>query len=436
LFIVAVLSAQLTILSSGTSLRLWPDSASYISAANSLAAGIPIDPVRTPAYPLLLAPFLQGNQVSGLLLFVQALLLVVGGVEWFVLAASTGIGRTASWAIASLVTVNLEVLVYERFILTEALAAFLVVTVLLTFRWWLTQMSWKTGGLMLIESVVLVLCRPALLPVMPTLLLVAVGYRVGRNGGWKPVFKTAILLGAFGALLLSYSLSMQATYGFFGLSYLDRAVGFEKVIEYRMELLPTHGAYGQLPAATHQFVQDGGNSAFIFARQHPQFAEHYWDMLGRYAIDVIVNNPVPFLRGTFRDCAYTLAVPPRFGQEVSSQSTPFGAIVAWKEGFVTSVFPSPIGHILQPVTELQCLLYALLPATIAANVGWWRLSSRQVPAVLWASVTLVCTVGVVVAASAWFTGFGRLRLPFDQAIVASTIATAMGLRETLSARRG
>jgi hypothetical protein len=193
---------------------LTPDSQGYFLPGWELAHGLGFNPElrRTPAYPLFisLVVFLLGEDLRALTLAQHSLGVITAGLSY-------GLGRLAFGRLAGLVaglTVGLSgpLLIYEHFVLTEALFTCLLALSALLALLALRQPSpcrLFSVGLALAAAVLTRPVAEVLLPALPLALLL-------RERAWRPVLGgSAFFVLGLASLLLPWMVRNALTHGSF-----------------------------------------------------------------------------------------------------------------------------------------------------------------------------------------------------------------------------
>lgn len=401
--LLACAIGQAAILQQQVNILQWPDTVQYLAVERRiLTAHQFADPLRTPGYPAFLALVygLSGGELYHRLELAQAGLMVLAAVEVYILAYRLCGRRWAACVIAALIGANLYILDWERLVLSETLAYWMLVTMFLLLERYLRTERTTTLIWLAVLAAAAILTRPIFIFLPVALLLVLVVWSA-RSGKLRKLWKGLALSFAVSyGLILAYMAVNAATYGYFGLSDISNLNLFAKVLElHRTYGMPVAGANSQFAQFQHDvsaYLASGHSDVWAFVQTHPRWDAHYWSIYGTYSIQVLVHHPSYYLRATFDDVWKAWTIRPGL----------------WAP--VTKV--PPWIHALSKISILQVRAYYVLPLLlIAMATRVWRRPHRIAEVVLLAM--LVCVAGQILMAGALdFTEYDRLRFPVDWAM--------------------
>jgi hypothetical protein len=359
---------------------LTQDTPSFLTAAHRIIHhGNPVDAMRTPGYPLLLALTGESPRVA---MVAQAVLFVLSAVGVAFLAQRA----TRRWWAGLVTGVYFSASSYQlewlRTIGSEMLAIFLLTAVAcfaVTFR---PSRLWPSAGVVC----VLVFTRLEFV-LLPVLLLVLI--LVGRYGRRTNLQAVAAAAGIY-ALLAVYAAANGAMNGYTGISVVSPINQFGKVLQYRMRDEDVTARYPRTAAAVEEYLAgpDAESGPYTLALRRPWIAADHWKIAGDYAAAMVRARPVEFL--------------------VESART-----FRWRAGWflVVSgawliVWPLSRSLIARAFGLLAVLgLYDLAMVSVGGYKDWHRL---QAPS--WGvRMTLVLGTAIVVAAWAGELALPRLR---------------------------
>lgn len=381
----------------------WPDTVQYMGVAERiLRAGQFADPIRTPGYPAFIALVfaLAGAGNTRAIVVAQAGLMVLATFEIYTLAYRLGRRRWAACMIAVVIGTNLFILQWERLLLSETLAYWLVVTIFLLFERYLRAQRTSTLVWLALFAAAAILTRPIFI-FLPAALWLVLAYRDMRLGTLRQQWRTLAL-----ACVVSYGLVVAdmavnaATFGYFGLSQVGSFNLFAKMLEAHTSYgMPVSGAdpqFAPLQADITAYLASGNTDGFRFLHTYPRWNTHYWFVCGAYSTQILLRHPIYYLHTSAADVRQTWTLRPWLW-------APYVVQPGWV-------------HALIKVSFLHYRAYFALPLLLLGLVVWvWRRAEQIVGVTLLALA--VCIAGQILTAGALdYTEFDRLRLPFDWAM--------------------
>ncbi len=286
------------------------DSLEYVEPALSLLSGGPLVLAqrRTPVYPLFVAGAfgIFGQDLLGITL-AQHLLGVGTAALTYVIGRLT-FGRAAGLIAGSLAALSGPLLIYEHYLITESVFAFVLVAAIALFVAGLrTRRGWllAAGGLALGLAA---LTRPvgqAILLVLPFAFFACLG-------SWRPTARAcALAIGCFALVVIPWTVRNQVLYGTAGAASIGRFLMSRSVKHERNFVFydPAVGAYpGEALERTRarQIAQDVTNKrpepgqVFQRVRDELRLTEAQTDaMLKDIALETILGAPMLWLHGTW-----------------------------------------------------------------------------------------------------------------------------------------
>lgn len=377
-----------------------PDSAGYIALGARLAQqaslGNLFDAYRTPGYPAVLAVIsrLQGVAGGDGVVYMQAGLMIATAFELYILTFGLTASRVAATIAAFLFATNVRLLDWERLIMTEALAIFLVTTLLLMFWLWVRSHATRWAILFAAASAFGILTRPSLAYLPMCLLAVAL---IGERKRWLPVL---VVLAAIYLPIGGYALVNDLQYPHAGLSAVSSINLLGKVLEYGMQGEGDPARFPLLSQGIGALPPGDRDPYHILAADPTALGSNYGDA-SAFSSDIIRRHPVEFMGRSAADFARQwLLVPyayvPGGSLQRLSQAMAFFALVTYAA-------------------------YPALPLAVIALIVLWPRLERQVA--LGISAVLVAVVGGV-ATNALFTyvDFARLKTPVDALALVAVVA--------------
>ena len=379
-----------------------PDSPSYIDLASRLVRQPDLanlfDAYRTPGYPAFLAlvGYLQGNVAGSWVVYAQAALMVVAACEVFALTAGLSGSRAAAVVAGILFGSNVRLLDWERLMMTESLAIFLVISIALAFWLWLSRRSVRWAAVFAVASVLAVLVRPSLIYLPAGLLAVLL---VGDAKRWLAVTVVAavIYLPALGYGAVNDRLHPGA-----GLSAIGGVNLLGKVLEYGMQ---DEGDASRFAALRKEIADlpPGDKDPYDILRYDPgAFGPNYADA-SAFSVDIIARHPLEYLAKSTDDFA---------GQWLIA---PFAFIP-----------PGPYPWLAQALASFALLTYAayaVLPLAVAVLILVWGRLERKA-AIGIAALFVVVIGGLATNALFVYVDFARIRTPVDALALVAVVSVA------------
>jgi hypothetical protein len=426
---LAILFGQIVTLLQTPSFHLTSDSPRYFEGAARILQGGPIStPLDTGGYSLFLVPFvlLNGTGHVAYIVYAQMLLMVLSVFEVYVLTYRITGQRWIGAVVACILALNVYVLNWEREIMTEALAFWMIITVFLMFEHALRTSSnrWLVGALLF--SGLTVVERP-LYVYVPAVLIVVLVYRAVRlravRATWKPMLIAATVgYGVVGLVILSNLIN----FGYGGVSYVSTINMLGKIMEYHMENLaatPQDMAISQQITAYLQTSPETEPWHFLIA--DPQYTSNYLAPIASYASDIIDHHPITFIGDGIPDIVLTLGAPPR--------------------DYAPVIKPTRLLDFMLNLSADALLSYWLLPALALIAIIWMLFTPQDTRLVLLGTIALLVGVDVIMSGALTYqtilksgfiyNEFYRMRVPCDWAMFLLTITVPLMGIQALWQRR-
>jgi 4-amino-4-deoxy-L-arabinose transferase-like glycosyltransferase len=393
-----------------------PDTPSYLAAArNILAHGQLTDPMRLPGYPLLIAAvfLLAGRDNVAAVSMVQGALFVLVTLEVYALAWLVFRRTRVAFTVGLLVGANMYLLSSFKYLMSEALATWLVTTLALVTVLCVRRMQrrylWALAALLL----ALFMTRPewiyAPVPLMAYLLLIA-----ARRRRFVRLLPHALLAVAMLYLVLGlYVYENGRQTGFAGLTQVQSVNLLGKVMQYHMQTeAPARYATearivnAYMTAPGYQPVEAWASEPWIVAGRDPLARNHY-ALTKAYAVAIIMHDPVAFLLHSTRLAVVTLPDHDLF--MVSARNRLFGLPLAFERD---GPFAIPLA-LLQACAGVEYGVYLLFPICV---VVWGLMlirpgtGSRHAAEVMGVLV-LLALYDIVLVALGGYSSYGRLHAP-------------------------
>jgi len=368
-----------------------PDSAGYLAVAMRLADQPSLahlfDAYRTPGYPAVLAlvGFFQGRVGGDGVVYAQAGLMVVTVLELYVLTFGLTASRVAASLAGFVFATNVRLLDWERLIMTEALAVFLVTTVILAFWLWMRSGRSRWAVLFVAASSLGVLTRPSLLYLPVCLMAIAL---IAERRRWLPVLLmvAATYTPAVGYTLVNDHLNPHA-----GISAVGSINLLGKVLEYGMQ---GEGDAQRFPALWQGItgLGPGDRDPYDILKANPAALGVNYSDASAFSESIIVHHPVEYLEKSAADFAgQWLLVPYAY--------IPGGSF-AW------------VAQALAAYALVPYAAYPALPLAFIGLIAIWPRLDRQVA--LGISALILALVGSLATTALFsYIDFARLRTPVD-----------------------
>jgi len=304
--LLANLVGQAAVYSQDAGIDFTPDSPLYLEAGKAIASGFNLfNPWRTPGYPAFLAAVgtFVGDPASDALVLAQTVLSVLTSVEGYVLSYRLTHSRAAAIVTAALIGTNLHVIDWERAVMTETLATWETVTILLVFHLWLTKTRTRPFVAFAIAfgalSVLAILTRPTFL-YLPALLLAIWLMAKWQSGDIRITLGvTALMVLGIYIPIWAYASVNDRLHPGAGFTAVSNVNLFGKVIQYRMQndAEPTP-RFAEIRFLTDRYVAAGGANPYEFGAQHPDLVGPYYSHAAVFSRSAILRNPIAFIGDT------------------------------------------------------------------------------------------------------------------------------------------
>jgi 4-amino-4-deoxy-L-arabinose transferase-like glycosyltransferase len=379
-----------------------PDSASYISLGTQLlhqpGLGALFDAYRTPGYPVMLAAagLFQGRVDGDGIVYAQAALMVLTAFELYALTFGLTASRVAAMLVGFLFATNVRLVDWERLIMTESAAVFLVTTMLLTFWLWMRRRSTRWAALFGAASAVGMLTRPSLvyLPIC-LMALVLIGDR-------RRFAAVAVVCALTYLPIAGYAVVNERLHPHAGLSAVSNINLLGKVLEYGMQGEGDSSRFPALWTGISGLAPGDHDPYHILAADPAAMGVDYADA-AVFSQDIIWRHPVEYLGKSLADF---------FGQW---SLVPYAYV------------PAGAGQwIAQALASYALLAYAAYPALPLALIGLvvlWRRLDRTVALGITGLVVAV-TGSLPTTALFSYVDFARLRTPVDALALVAVISVA------------
>lgn len=273
------------------------DTPSYLHVTQQfLASGNPVDPLRTPGYPLLVALIFLLTGVGNFLAVavVQGILFVIATLEIYMLTALVLRRSWVAFLVGVLVGTNTYLLSFVKPIIVEGFALWLTTSLALAVVLFVKRLKpgylWLAVGFLLL----LFMTRPEWI-YLPIPLLAYLLFIARRSGKLRQLLPHGLAAAALLYAVLGLFILVNATQnGYLGVSYVQRINLVGKVLQYHMqgEASPQ---YAEVQQELNAFAAQGGWNPYDLLTQYPDITANQWSLGGDYASDVILHHPFEFL---------------------------------------------------------------------------------------------------------------------------------------------
>ena len=453
------------------------DSPAYVVVAQQLSESLKylVQPLRTPGYSLFMlavfkltgspfsAPFTCYNDYhAGCdLLFrpvviAQALVMTVTIFEIYVLGYWLTRKRWMAAVVAIVGGCNLYVFSWERFIDSETLSMWAIVTVMLIFYRYMRRPSVGKALLLAAMLIVAVMIRP-FNELVPAMLIVLVLARAAWTRSLRAYWKSAVLVPlVVYAALAGYSQINGRVNGVYDISFVTNINLFGKVLEYRMQGEHAPARYASIQQVSDVYVAHFGITPFgVFSQfgSTPQQATgmpggHYAPY-GAFARYIILHHPwqyavrsVPDIYRAWMITDYMLY--PDYGHGRTYAQPPGG--VPWMQAGISAydtrngmipLYTNPVWtNIWLILSTLEELSFGLLPFVIGGALIWLWVDRENIDAFNVLSLAALVTLTILITALASYDQYARLRFPAEWAMFTINAVAVLRLFDAcVSARR-
>ncbi len=425
------------------------DTHSYTDAAQKMMASSHhlIQSLRTPGYPSLLAAVfsLFGQMNLTAVVVAQALIGIITTYELYALVTLITRRPYVAATAAALVSLNLYSLNWERVIYSELLSYWSIVTIALAFVLLVRSPSVFNAIWFGLWGFVGIIIRPSVL-LLPVALMAM--YLIWSRRNRFPVAAlrlVALALVITYGLVLGYMEADLRANGYFGLTYVTNVDLYGKVEEFNMQGLSVDPQYQQIQADTLTYDA-------WFAKQQPGIVPDPWafpqyfasdrdyndgqySALGKFAENVILHHPLPFVLGSLKDLVTVWLAPPML--YATFNADPSGQIVK-DDSAIPGITGYPLFHkgltgaqyepwwvnLLLALSTIMEYAYYLLPLLLLIALArmWRRRSSAPAFLTMALFVMVLCMIGPAAAGN--YSEFYRIRYPMDWAIIVAFVILA------------
>lgn len=432
LLMVAVACAigQAVTLAQEPFVHLTPDTPTYVEGAlRFLHHGEVFSTATTPGYPLFLALVYlvagEGNNAG--VVIAQALVLLIAIGEAYLLTWLLARRRWVAALVGCVLALDLELLNWEREIMTEALALGVAMTACLAFalalrtgrgRWMIAALVWAS---------VAGLIRPFFMYI-PALFALVFAFRTWHMHTWR-----ATWLPLLGGLALAYALvgalvvGNAITANYPGITYVGSINLLGKIMEYRLQNRASDPQDLAFRADLDTYIAQSKQHAiepWHFTLAYPQYEANTYAPVAQFDSDVLRNALPRFILDGVPDVVRTLAAPPYDYAESRNLSGP--------------------AQLLTSYSILLGWLYWLAPLLTVAGVTWLVARPRDDRAALVATLALLVLADVLIAgmltyrttlpSGQSYDEFYRMRVPCDAALLVAFVGTVAAGVEALLRR--
>jgi hypothetical protein len=394
--------------------EVFPDTPSYTNVAQRiLTRGQPIDDVRMPGYPLLIALvyLAAGSGNVAAVAIAQAVLFVLATVAIYALVCVVLQRRWAAFAVSLLVGGNLTLLSFIKPILSEGMALWLTVSLALATTLFVRTLRarelWLVGGIALALLMTRSEWEYGFILLLAYLLLVA-----ARHGRFLRLVPHAVLMAAlFFGTVWGYSAMNQAQNGYNGLTKVVRINLLGKVMQYHMqnEAPPEYAWAAPLVDA---YVQQGDLNPYDVLQGQPTLARNFDAPAGAYATAIIMHHPLEFLADSIPVAISSLGTQ-YYSLSKLDPSGPYFGLLHLLLSLSTSLYN---WYGLFPLCALLWLLLLVWPHTA-------RLRSTE----MMGGVILLALFGATLTTLSGYEDYPRLHTPYDPlmiVVIAGTVVIA------------
>ncbi len=268
-------------------------------AKRILTVGDPVDAMRTPGYPSLIALvfWIAGNGNLAALSVVQGVLFVLTALEIYSITALIVRRAWVAFCVGLMVGANTYLMAFAKAIVVESFALWLVASLTLAAVLFVHTLRAREFWLVALFALAAFMTRPEWvyvpIPLFAYLLFVA-----ARRARFRCLLPHALL-----ALVVLYGVLGLFIYqnakenGCACLTFIQRLNMVGKVLQYHMQDEATP-EYTLVMQKADALVAQGSVSPYRFAAEYPEITAHDWKLGGDYAFSVIAHHPVEFFLHT------------------------------------------------------------------------------------------------------------------------------------------
>ena len=284
---------QLAILQRGVHPLTFPDSREYLAlAAAGHGFGSFFDTKRTPGYPVFLGIIELAHGGPGTVVAVQVMVVLLTTAMAFVVASRLGNPVVAATAAAALVGANPWVTQWEQALLAEAPATLLLLLVAWSWIKLAARPGLRRAALVGALCALLVVVRPAFVPVATALAVAGLTFSVARRDRHLALATLVMLLAAY-APVVGYVAGNALGHGYAGISTTSNVDVFG-VAYLDFGLVPA-AAPGPCAALAPLARSEHGEDPYAFLGRHPKFASPGQAVLRDCGVMAIRAAPLAFL---------------------------------------------------------------------------------------------------------------------------------------------
>ncbi len=378
-----------------------PDTHTYLRVAQRiLNGGDPVDPTRTPGYPLFVALLwlVGGSGNLQIVSIAQGCLFVLAVLECYLIAwmiwKRSWLGLVAGLVVAS----NLYLLSYVKPVAVEGFSLWLVTTLALAAIWYLQRVSARRLWLVAALLLLVFMTRPEW-AYFPALLLGYLLFMAARRGQFRRLLPHALaaLVVLYGLLgLFIYENSVQ--YGFTGITYIQNVNLLGKVLQYHMQndAPPQYAAVAKQLDVILTYPKARGLDPYLVEPYYPALGQHYWSLAGSFSLAVIKAHPLEF---ALKSAPAVVALPTDYSYSKLLVNGPFG----WELYQIERV-----AHLLYKV-EITFLLWAVVWVALLC----WRRTTRLPMVEAAGALVLIVLYQLVIDALGVYVDPRRFRAPIE-----------------------
>ncbi len=437
--LVAAAIGQWIVFHDGATPIVSSDGLLYLSDAHALPAlqGL-VDPRVPPGYPLLLAGIfiVAGRDNLDAVMIVQGVLFLAAILELYWLLASFGVHRVLCATVVSLLAAAPWLVQWERFILTETISFWAVITLFVAYTQLLRRPTWGSALVCGAIGASIPFTRPALslVPAMLVLVLLLRSVITRRVGGMNAPALTALLFGLASYVPVgAYIAGNAAVNGCYCYTSISNLNLFGKIYEYGMKDFPADTQF----AAIAENVR-AADSINRFLESNPQFEAQNYAPLGAFARSQFLKYPSFTIKASVREIKRVLTLdidhavllahpyacrndpnmpyPLLTGDAIQASDVPYCP--------KTTVSVGKLGEdVNRAIYFVVFLTYVVLPLSLALGVALVFAKPKRERAWLLMATSAVVASVIVSSSLAGYTAFDRLKVPVDG--IALTAAVLM-----------
>lgn len=384
---------------------IYPDSDSYINLAKLMQnKHIFTDTNRTSGYPLFifLNDVIAGSVNYKIIVLSQSILMLIAAIEIYFISLYLTKNNYISLVAGLLAASNLYILSWERYIITEPVAYFCLVTTLFSLCWYLKKKSKISLSFLIFFCAYLVLVRPNYIFIPPLIFIFLISVSLMEKSLKKQWNKIILFITCVSFLVGLNVIGNVYYHHVASLSEIENRDLIGKILEYKMQDETSMKQFTKLKLDLDHYSKTGNDSPNIFLTEHPEYFVNNSSLMGKYSTDIISHHLFQYIQNTIPDFEQLWLSAPSVAEYV-----PFSPIT--NLAFYTEKY-------------IYYFSYTFIPFAIVIKIIQFYKRRRIEDLVMILFVlSLICNVFLVVFGNE--EQFIRLRFPVDWIAITVAVLT-------------